>query len=310
MNANPIFIGGFRSGTTLLINLLGMHPDLAPWFETKSLCEALRWMHVIKNPANENFETHYTTPAEPTGFSQEAVRQRMLGHIEHTFARINGALPSGKAQHEKYPIGFDCIRYSRETACAALTDWAAATSATSDYDAVRQATRHLITTLGEQQRLAFNRPVWINKTPEIVRFSQELRDTLGPCKIIYLVRNGLNVVASARKLGWGDIESLAFNWKTLLEHTRNAMRNDPGNYLELRYEDLVSNPQDTLDRVFAFCGQDPHGNSIVDNFKLHFESNAFNLSRIETPRDLTPEDIHAFNAIAGELQTGLGYGSA
>ncbi|MCB1935858.1 MAG: sulfotransferase [Nitrosomonas sp.] len=309
MSANPIFIGGFRSGTTLLINLLGMHSNLAPWFETKSLCEALRWMHVIKNPANKNFENNYTTPAEATGFSQEAVRQRMLGHIEHTFARIDGAKPSGKAHHEKYPIGFDCIRYSKETACAALTDWAKTTSVKSDYDTVCHATRHLITTLGEKQCQAFNRPVWINKTPEIVRFSKELRDAMGPCKIIYLVRNGLNVVASARKLGWGNIESLAFNWKTLFEYTRDAMRDDSGNYLELRYEDLISNPQDTLDKVFAFCGQRLDGEGIVKSYRQHFSNNAFNLSRIETTGNLSPEDIIKFNAIAGKLQTELGYTS-
>ena len=53
----PIFIGNFRSGTTLLANLLGFHKDLSPWFETKGLCELLRWQRVLKDPKTIPFES-------------------------------------------------------------------------------------------------------------------------------------------------------------------------------------------------------------------------------------------------------------
>jgi hypothetical protein len=51
----PIFIGNFRSGTTLLANLLGFHDELALWFETKAFCEALRWIRVMERPETVPF---------------------------------------------------------------------------------------------------------------------------------------------------------------------------------------------------------------------------------------------------------------
>lgn len=307
MSRRPVFIGGFRSGTTLLINLLGMHPDIAPWFETKSLCETLRWQRVLKQPQLESLEAGYITPPEPAGFSREAVAARMRSQICSTFARISGIEASGKAAHEKYPLGYDCVRYTPKQADLALANWSRAVAVEHDYDTVCAATGELIRNLGEKQRQAFDRLLWINKTPEISRFAAELRDSLGTCWIIYMVRNGIDVVASARKLRWGDVETLAFNWKALLELTRESMQAYRDNYLELRYEDLLEDPAGVLDRVFTFCELRLLGGDIMAQFIRDFGKGAFDLSRIGQNRDLSPEELGSFNKVAGGLQGELGY---
>lgn len=303
----PVFIGGFRSGTTLLINLMGMHSQAAPWFETKMLCEALRWMYVLKHPTDEQFEQQYVNPPEPAGFSAEAVRARMEFDLRSTLDRISGAQHSGKAAHEQYSIGFDCLGYTLEQGLDALDQWEAATRGSQDYQVVAQATGELIKVLGEHHSEGKAKPLWINKTPEISRFADELRDCLGECRVIYMVRNGERVVESAKKLGWGDVGGLAYNWRALLEKTRSAMAGHASDYKEIRYEDLVSSPNNVLADILRFCALTDEADEIVKQYSLCFDENAFDQSKINRPSDLADEERQLFESVAGDLQKELGY---
>ena len=305
MNEKPVFIGGFRSGTTLLINLLGMHEDIAPWFETKFICEALRWLRVLQQPDQEGFESGYIVPGDPAGFTLQAVTQRMQTDLQDTFARILGEHDSGKASHERYPLGHDNVKYSPVEAAWALAKFSGEHAREVDVPWLARATADLINTLGEKQRLAWGR-AQINKTPEIPRFAAELRQCLGGCRVIYMTRNGLDVVASALKLGWGDVNELAYNWKGLLLRTREAMRNHPGDYLEIRYEDLLTEPANVLDRVLGFCGRSPQGGEIVKNFLGAYGASAFDLGRIGS-HGLDAAGRAGFESVAGDLQKELGY---
>lgn len=304
----PVFIGGFRSGTTLLANLLGLHPELAAWFETKELCEALRWQRVTAAPDQAMLEQTYCRPAEPAGFTLDAVAARMMAQMRDTHARIDGRLHSGKAAHERYPLGNDCVAYPEANSLAALAGWRAALADTTG-DAVQLAAANgrLITTLGEQQRRLLSKPFWVNKTPEISRFASQLRAALGPCRIIYLVRDGRAVVASGKGLQWGDAATLAWHWKGLLESTRAAMATEPAHYLELRYEQLVLDPIAVLDRVLVFCGLAPRGTALVQQFRAGFGDTAFDTTRLASAAALSAEDAQVFEAVAGSLQAALGY---
>jgi hypothetical protein len=302
----PVFIGGFRSGTTLLINLLGLHSQVTPWFETRDLCEALRWQHVLAQPAQADFERAYCAPAEPAGFALSAVYGRMLRQARDTQARVTGG-PSGKAAHERYLIGDDYVRYALADAEALLQDWYEACKAGPDVAQVATANGVLIRALGALQQSLHGGGSWINKTPEITRFATELRAALGPCRIIYMVRDGIQVVASGHRLGWGSIEALAFNWKGLLERTRAAMSDFPGDYLELRYEQLVLSPEATLDRVLSFCGRDATGADIVARFIASEGNAAFDMSRLEARHGLDASQLRIFSTVAGDMQAALGY---
>lgn len=318
----PVFIGGFRSGTTLLINLLGLHPQVTPWFETRDLCEAVRWQHVLAHPGNADFERAYCAPAEPAGFTLDAVHGRMLQQARDTATRLAGGA-SGKAAHERYVIGNDYVRYSLAEAEAAMQQWrercAAAGVDSMDADstdtdsaaekraAVAAANGHLISRLGARHVDIHGGGPWINKTPEITRFAPELRAALGRCRIIYVVRDGVQVVASGYRLGWGSIETLAFNWKGLLERTRAAMAACPEDYLELRYEQLVLEPAATLDRVLAFCGRTTEGSALVREFIASEGEKAFDVSRLQGRDALDVEQMRIFTGVAGDMQAELGY---
>lgn len=312
----PVFIGGFRSGTTLLINLLGLHPQITPWFETKELCEALRWQRVLQQAEQAVFEAAYCA-SEPPGFTLRAVHERMLFQIRATHARLAGARTSGKAAHERYPLGNDYVGYSLQEAEAALTLWHDAIAKAGTLNTIlgtTTATGNLIRTLGARQQALHGAGVsttaaWINKTPEISRFAPELRAALGRCKIIYVVRDGIEVVASGLRLGWGNVEELAFNWKGLLERSRAAMQGHEADYLELRYEQLVLEPEATLNRVLRFCGREEQGAEVVRLFSTQWSASGspFDTSRMQGSNSLNAAQLRVFTAVAGDMQAALGY---
>ena len=307
----PVFISGFRSGTTLLANLLGMHPALAAWFETRELCEILRWMHVLSGRETAAFEYGYCVPPKPAGFSAEAVISRVHANVTDTFAKISGAKASGKAAHERYPLGNDCLLYSREEVLAALQDWQKKVGEGNDYNSLNAGTGKLITRLASLQCQAAGKQNWVNKTPEIGRFACELRESIGPCKIIYLVRDGLQVAASGYSLGWADVETLAYNWKGLLERTRLAMQDHQEHYLELRFEDLVRQPVASLERVLQFCSTGKNAadeaKALVQHFEALMGQHAFDTGRLGDREGLNADQVECFMAQAGDLYEALGY---
>lgn len=300
--STPVFIGGFRSGSTLLINLLGLHPEIAPWFETKELCEALRWLRVLTNPAAFSEEAALMQPIHPAGFDAAAVAARMRWHVDYNFRRLSGAEASGKAAYERYPLGADCILYSREEALQAVRRWEQQADIT-DLQRIGQVTGWLIRFLGKRQAELMGRPLWINKTPEISRFGEELWHCLGPCHVILLIRNGWDVVRSAAALGWGSVEQLAWWWRGLIEQSRQAARS--GYYLEVRYEDLAAAPGETLNRVLSFLGMAAEGEGLVDRYLGRVGS--WRLPRGQRPEP-DPGDRLVFDRIAAELMHSLGYG--
>ncbi|PLX83393.1 MAG: hypothetical protein C0614_05725 [Desulfuromonas sp.] len=259
------FVGGFRSGSTLLINLLGLHPDVSTWYETKCLCEPLRWMKIVHGNASLAFETEVAAPAEgPRGFSAAAVAARMRMDMEQTAARISGHLNNGKAPHERYPLGADLVGYALEDAfnCAGL--WQRDVERTGP-EGLSCATGNLIESLSRLHRASLPGRCLVNKTPEIPRFGVELRACLGSSPTINLIRDGREVAASAASLLWGDFPQMAEFWLKLILESRAAA--DPEKYLEVRYEDLVSFPAATLNGICRFLKLEPLGSRIVASYE-------------------------------------------
>lgn len=266
----PIFIGNFRSGTTLLVNLLGLHPSIAPWFETKALCEPLRWLRVLNHPESTDLESSLIRLPGPAGFSVEAVADRMLSDFRVTAARMVGAEPSGKAGEERYPIGYDHVIYDLAFAEQAVCDWVNDVGTLPDSSRIARATGKLINALGRRQADLAGKPLWINKTPEIARFGRELRLCLGSVGILLMIRDGRDVVRSATRLGWGSAEDIGLWWQGMIEQSRLASVDVPGGYMELRYEDLLGDPEVTMGRVLAFLGLPDTGTELVARYRENF----------------------------------------
>lgn len=301
----PVFIGNFRSGSTLLVNLLGLHPKVSPWFETKALCEPLRWLRVLNHPETLQEESRRVRPSIIPGFSTETVAARMRADFEETTQRIQGLRDSGKGHHERYPIGADYRLSKLEECLARVNQWQEALGHSPSPSAIENATGELIRALGDLETQRSGATLWINKTPEIPRFGSELRSCLGPCKIILLIRDGREVVRSAAKLGWASEPELAHWWKHMILESRSHSQDAREDYLEVRYEDLLENPATTLKVLLKFLQLEGDAESLITGYNSRIGEGGKRLT--EGPREPRPESKKLLNSNTEVTGMDLGF---
>ena len=299
------FVGGFRSGSTLLINLLGLHPNVTAWYETKFLAEALRWLRVLGGNADLAMEAALATPSHLTGFDLVPVTARMHAHMVADDARLRGASPSGKRGYERYALGADRIHYTLSDALEALDRWQSMLRGAETAATVACAISELYRVLGDRHLAAEPGEILINKTPELPRFGAELRESIGSHKMILLIRDGRDVVRSATALNWGEPIYIAHLWRELILQSRDAARGASSEYLEVRFEDLVSNPRIALDRICDFLDVPRHGIQMV---KAYQDLSGQNIGP-DVPAISTDNDLAAKVTVreAGDLLEDLGY---
>ena len=119
--------------------------------------------------------------------------------------------------------------------------------------------------------------------------------------------------------GWAHprtIDGFAAQWRTEIRAARKlGERLGSARYLELRYEALVADPAEVLSRVCAFADlpYDPVMLSYAGEVDVSAKPHQQSLTRPPTPglrdwrRELSPEDVAAFEAVAGDLLAELGY---
>ena len=98
------------------------------------------------------------------------------------------------------------------------------------------------------------KPRWGDKTPQYCRHLPALAALLPEARFVHLVRDGRDVAVSLRERWFSpghDIEVQATFWR---EQVAAARRDGPatGRFLELRFEDLVREPEPTLQRLCDF----------------------------------------------------------
>ena len=102
-----------------------------------------------------------------------------------------------------------------------------------------------------------NKARWGDKTPRYTEHIEVLRHIFPNCKIIHLVRDGRDVALSLRRVSWGSSSiprvALDWRWKTVLAHKMGALLG--ADFLEMRYEDLVLEPEANLRTICDFLGE-------------------------------------------------------
>ncbi|MWA04255.1 sulfotransferase [Actinomadura sp. LD22] len=91
------------------------------------------------------------------------------------------------------------------------------------------------------------RPSYFRKVPMLLRMFPD-------AQFVHLVRDGRDAVSSLVRMPWyeGDVHSAALTWREAVDTgSRLARRLGPGRYFEMRYEDLVADPERSL---AALCG--------------------------------------------------------
>jgi hypothetical protein len=167
---------------------------------------------------------------------------------------------------------------------------------------------------------------YADKTPMHVLYLPRLARLFPEARFVHLIRDGRDVALSYQSVAWGPttVPEAAIRWRRSVRRgRRDGHRLGPERYREIRYEDLVANPERVLRAVCAFLELD-WDNSMV---QYHERADAVIAATrfpgahqrlLLTPKpglrdwrtEMAPTDVESFEAIAGQLLDELGYGCA
>jgi hypothetical protein len=147
-------------------------------------------------------------------------------------------------------------------------------------------------------------------------------------RYVHLIRDGRDAARSFLQMPQGvvtrtwahprSVADFACQWRTEVEEARRLGRRAGARYLEVRYEDLVAEPERELRRICTFA-ELPFEQTMLEyagEVDVSGKPHQRSLRRPPTPglrdwrRDLSPADVRAFDEVAGDLLHELGYESS
>lgn len=119
---------------------------------------------------------------------------------------------------------------------------------------------------------------WADKTPKYALYVDFLDRLFPRSYVIHVIRDPRDVVASHRhRWGWRSALKAAAKWPRYVSAARESGgRLSSGRYLEVRYEDMVADPEGVMRRVLALVGEpwddavlhhDRAGHDVPDKYK-------------------------------------------
>lgn len=163
--------------------------------------------------------------------------------------------------------------------------------------------------------------LWGEKTPGHVRYWQEIKSCFPDCKVIYIVRDGRDVASSlvAARFGPVTLEAAARYWVNHLKEIEPVKNNcDPDNFILIKYEDLLSNPESTLKTICNHLSiAYDHQMLEFHNKKADYPTDITNITNLQSPllksnsvkwpEKLTSNEIGEIESIAGETLKAYDY---
>ena len=287
--SNAVFLGGdARSGTTLLVDLVGLHPQLSPIYETNFL------VRIVALLSKYRWLARFHGPARIRGTMLDACK--LLPTSRHSESRGTGEKFLHGPNHTLLEPEF--VMEQTEKLERAVR-W-------GDHD---EALNEFILTLFAEHCRADNKPRWVNKTPRNINVLPRLYAAMPGMKFIHSVRDGRDVVCSNMRRGSRNMAEGASSWIDVVRQGQAYARTYGDRFLEVRYERLLQDPQKELDRIFAWLGEDTCGDKVLQKYAdAGFRINASRIGGWK--QDLSDDDLREFDRIAGDLIDSLGYREA
>ncbi|MEX0832266.1 MAG: sulfotransferase [Actinomycetota bacterium] len=168
---------------------------------------------------------------------------------------------------------------------------------------------------------AERKETWGDKTPRNVTHIRRIARVFPRAKFVHLIRDGRDVWLSYKEvdIGPGDLRTASYQWRDrVIQGRKQGGPLGPSRYYEMWYERLVTDPESELQKMCRFLGID------FDPTMLRFHQQVSrkyadpkphqaNLRKAVTPgmRDwrtqMPPEDVLAYEAVAGRTLTAFGY---
>lgn len=288
METTPVFIGGAgRSGTTLLVDMLGMHPAISPVYETDFVLQVAEILFGSRQ-----------IPIEQTIRQIHLIMDQWTGPLPRR--------PHNKRAHERYHHGPHYILFDRQFAMAQTEKLIGQIELGNP----RQGFASLILELFGEHTRKDGKTRWVNKTPSYVLALPMLRDLFPNLRFIHCVRDGRDTACSAMTRPWGPktIEEAASWWVANVSQGIQFGRQFPAQCLLVKYEDLIIAPEAALARVLSWLDENPgDAGKIVQNY----QSGTVQLEQVrigQWQRELSDDQKRAFRELAGQTLIDLGYG--
>jgi len=299
-------IGHYKSGSTWLLNVLSLHPDICGMRET----------HIFRH-ANHAADIERATAILFSSVPWSAGRSKNLPlrRLREWLQPILEARGSDRwfAMEDRPLSALDLSVRQRR----ALRDALSKSSSAEDY-CLRFFAFHM--------DLFAPRRYLLEKTPTNVEYVSYIRDLFPKCKLIAIHRDGRDVVVSDQffqtevqgAIHW-DFEAAVNAWREAMLAQRQAAAEHE--IFSVSYEELHSDPTGTLRRLLGQLGL-PASDDLVDDM-LNLSSFRFRTGRDsgqESRRSFdrkgvvgdwrnhfTDEQKERFKRIAGDLLIELGY---
>ena len=168
---------------------------------------------------------------------------------------------------------------------------------------------------------------WADCTPEHLLYMEEIKKEIPDALFIHIIRDGRDVALSYLRQGWSyplpwdhneRLGVAGLYWKWIVGKGRASGRRLGADYQEVRFEDLVTHPQETLSRLGEFIDHDLDyetiqragiGSVSEPNSSFGAEEGKFDpLDRWK--RKMTPQEESWFEELVGDRLKELRYALA
>jgi Sulfotransferase family len=163
---------------------------------------------------------------------------------------------------------------------------------------------------------------WGDKTPAYIRHVDRLATIWPDARFVVLVRDGRDVALSVMGVPFGpnNAWAAARSWATAVQQGREAAARYPGRVLEVRYEDLVSNPEREVQTICGFLAleysqdmlaiEQTERSKVVEDQAGWFTNVWSGITTAAVGKwrtELTPRQVEMFESVAGDELRALGY---
>jgi hypothetical protein len=165
------------------------------------------------------------------------------------------------------------------------------------------------------------KPRWGEKSPHHIEYWEQLHEIYPKAQVVHIVRDGRDVALSLLRARFGPktVFAAAGYWRAYLLHVERMKQTTAArDVFELKYEDLVREPQQQVRDLCDFLGE-PYSDELLRYYETGtpYPTDRDNLRNLQMPimRDnaekwktrLSPSEIRIFEAVAGDMLERYGY---
>ena len=207
-----------------------------------------------------------------------------------------------------------------------VRDWGVSVADVASRIRPGMPTRKAIAAIYEAYAAGAGKERWGDKTPMYMRHLSLLEDLFPGAQYVHLVRDGRDAALSFLQMPEGTFTrtwahptttaQFACLWRKEVRDARALGRRvGAARYLEVRYEDLVGDPETTVRAICGFAAL-PYDAAMLDYSGAVDVSSKPHQQRLLSPpttgvrswrAEMAAEEVAAFDAVAGDLLADLGY---